>query len=128
MCDASLHHNTNPWHQKLKICHKEVQWLVPYGQIPLHNPEINYTARDITSEEIRGLVGMMLSQGVIRRLAPGEKALHSLFLLLRKSNGMIRETVDSRLLNSYCRPWTTAKTTIHRSWNPSPRVGSCLVY
>lgn len=121
VCDGSLYHGNNPWHKKLKICHREVQWLVPYGQIPLHNPGVNYITRDITPSEVEELVSMMLAQGVICRLSLGERALHSPVLLLRKPNGKIRKTVDYRVLNSYCSPWTTARTIIHRVLESIPK-------
>lgn len=86
----------------------------PHGQIHLHNLGNNYTAKDITLDELEELEGLMKPQGVIQRLSLGQKAIHSLVLLLRKPNEKIRKTLDYRLLNSYCKPWTTSKTFIHR--------------
>lgn len=51
---------------------------------------------------------------MIRELAPGEKAMYSLVLFLRKGNGKVRKIVDFMLLNSYCRPWYTGGRNVQR--------------
>lgn len=82
VCDTSLKHNQNPWHKQMRVCHREVRQLIPYSKIPLHNPGIQYPIRDVTTKEIDDLLKLLLSQGVIRRLVPGERAMFSPVLWL----------------------------------------------
>lgn len=101
------------WNKQLQVCHREIQWNIPYSRIPPHNAGIRYYSRDVKGEEIQEFLDMLLSQGVIRKLEPDEKAMFSPMLFLRKPNGKIGKTIDFRLLNSYYKPWVTSQTDVH---------------
>lgn len=64
----SLQHSNNRWHNKMKVCHREVKWTINYSKIPLHNASVRYISHEAIEKEIKDLLTMLETQGVIRRL------------------------------------------------------------
>lgn len=123
MFGGSLEHGSphGKWHSKLKVCHREVKWQVPFSRIPLHSPRIKDPTRNVTREEVRDLLQLLMSQGVITRVTTGEKAMYSLPLFLRRSYGKVRKSIDYMLLYAYSAPWTTSKTNVQEMLGSIPK-------
>lgn len=60
--------NNEEWFKKLRVCHMEIHWLVPYTRIPLHNHGIRYALDDVSRRGIEDPLNLLHNQGVFKNL------------------------------------------------------------
>ena len=91
--------------KNLEVSYREIHWKTSYYDIPLTNRGLEYEVGEVSPAEASAYLDTLLRKGVIRELAPGEKAFFSPAMFLRKKDGRVRKVVDFRLLNSYSHAW-----------------------
>lgn len=113
----------------LEVSHREVEWRVPFKDIPRANRGVTYGSGAVSEEEAQQTLDQMQRQGVIRRLAPEERAFFSPVLWVRKPSGSVRPTIDLRLLNEYSNTWNNVNPGVQQTLRAVPsqwRVYSVL--
>ena len=105
---------------RLKICHKEIEWLRDVADIPSCSRGVRYVTGDVSSKEADEVLADMEARGVIRRVRPGERVFLSPTIWVRKPNGKARKTLDFRLLNTYCRTWRTPMASVKETVSSIP--------
>jgi len=83
----------------------EIQWRIPFDQIPRLNRGLQYQSGELGRSEILRHLQDLEDRRMIRRVGIGEPTFYSPVMFLRKPSGKIRTVQDFRLLNSYSEPW-----------------------
>jgi len=84
---------------------REIQWRVPFDQIPRLNRGIQYQSGELSRAEVAEHLSRLERRKLIRRIEVGEACFYSPVMFLKKPSGKIRTVQDFRLLNSYSEPW-----------------------
>lgn len=101
----------NAYMKEMKVCHKEIDWKVLVGDIPLANCGADYNVGKVADVEIRMYLDQLEKLGVIVPMLPHEKYFFSPPMFFKKPGqiglGIIRKIVDFRVLNSHVDVWKT---------------------
>lgn len=74
-------------------------WRGGIENIPLHNSEIEYNTGEVSRKEADEHIEDMLRLGIIEELQETDEGYFSPIILLKKSDGSIRQVTDFKCLN-----------------------------